>query len=118
MAEYIDREKLIPDRCYYEPYGYEAISCDQIFHEDIADVIEREKINKAIEEIKAEIKENAEMQSDGEWYLNEKWIMEIIDKHISRNTRNCKSCLHSKDGECAFTEECHLCMYDNQHISN
>lgn len=51
MAEYIDREKLIPDRCYYEPYGYEAISCEQIFHEDVADVVEREKIDKAIEEI-------------------------------------------------------------------
>lgn len=52
MAEYIDREKLIPDRCYYEPYGYEAISCEQIFHEDVANVVEREKIDKAIAEIK------------------------------------------------------------------
>ena len=43
MAEYVDREKLIPDRCYYEPYGYEAVSCEQIFHEDTADVVERER---------------------------------------------------------------------------
>ena len=35
-----------------------------------------------VEGIKSEIHENAEMQSDGEWYLNEKWIMEIIDKHM------------------------------------
>ena len=47
MAEYIDREKLIPDRCYYEPDGYEAVSCVQIFHEEVVDVIEKEKI-KAI----------------------------------------------------------------------
>lgn len=43
MGEYVDREKLIPDRCYYEPYGYDAVSCEQIFHEDTADVVEREK---------------------------------------------------------------------------
>ena len=51
MAEYIDREKLIPDRCYYEPDGYEAVSCEQIFHEEVADVVEREKIDKAIKKI-------------------------------------------------------------------
>lgn len=51
MPEYIDRNKLIPDRCYYEPDGYEAVSCEQIFHEGVADVVEREKINNAIDKI-------------------------------------------------------------------
>jgi hypothetical protein len=35
--EYIDRLKLIPDRCIG------AVSLDQIFHEEVADVVEREK---------------------------------------------------------------------------
>ena len=49
MAEYIDREKLIPDRCYYEPDRYEAVSCDQIFHDEVADVIEKEKIKEILD---------------------------------------------------------------------
>lgn len=39
--EYIDRLKLIPDRCDYDDLG--AVSVDQIFHEEVADVVEREK---------------------------------------------------------------------------
>lgn len=35
-----------------------------------------------LDKIIAEIHENAEMKSDGEWYLNEKWIMQIIDKYM------------------------------------
>ena len=29
--------------------------------------------------------------------------------------RACKSCVYSKDGKCAGTEECHLCMWENQY---
>jgi len=39
--EYIDRLKLIPDRCDYDDLV--AVSVDQIFHEEVADVVEREK---------------------------------------------------------------------------
>lgn len=41
IPEYIDRLKLIPDRCDYDDLG--AVSVDQIFHEEVADVVEREK---------------------------------------------------------------------------
>jgi len=82
MAEYIDREKLIPDRCYCEPDGYEAISCDQIFHEDIAEVIEREKINKALLEMERE--ENSEFWNktfrDGI-----KYALEILKRNIGES---------------------------------
>jgi hypothetical protein len=37
IPEYIDRLKLIPDR------GLGAVSVDQIFHEEVADVVAREK---------------------------------------------------------------------------
>jgi hypothetical protein len=41
IPEYIDRLKLIPDRCDYDDLG--AVSVDQIFHEEVADVVERGK---------------------------------------------------------------------------
>lgn len=41
VPEYIDRLKLVPDRCNYDEGG--AVSVDQIFHEEFADVVEREK---------------------------------------------------------------------------
>lgn len=41
VPEYIDRLKLVPDRCDYDELG--AVSVDQIFHEEVADVVEREK---------------------------------------------------------------------------
>lgn len=79
MAEYIDREKLIPDRCYNEPEGYDAVSVDQIFHEDIADVIEREKIDSAI--LIMEREQNSEFWNrtfrDGIGYA-----LEILKKNI------------------------------------
>ena len=31
-------------------------------------------------------------------------------------TRDCKTCGHSNDGKCAFTEECHECMWVNKYI--
>ena len=36
-----------------------------------------------IEDIKAEIHETAEIHEDGNYYLRDEWIGEIIDKHIS-----------------------------------
>ena len=44
--------------------------------------------NDLIEALKSEIRANAEYHEDGEWYLNEKWIIEILDKHISGKENN------------------------------
>lgn len=84
MAEYIDREKLIPDRCYHEPYGYEAVSCEQIFHEDAADVIERSKINKAIKEMEIHIKCNTDQRTGKVNILGQGQIMmlDILKRNI------------------------------------
>lgn len=73
MAEYIDREKLIPDRCYHEPEGYEAVSIDQIFHEDIADVVERAKILDFIEDNRP-----TDIQTD--WEMGCAYICDEIEK--------------------------------------
>lgn len=29
--------------------------------------------------------------------------------------RNCESCKHSNNGRCAYTEECHECMWENKY---
>lgn len=31
-------------------------------------------------------------------------------------TRDCKTCGHSNNGKCAYTEECHECMWVNKYI--
>ena len=53
MAEYIDRTQLEPDTEWSEyEDGFISYSQSQINSSPIADVIEREMVNKAIEEIK------------------------------------------------------------------
>lgn len=42
------------------------------------------KLLSDVDDIKAELHENAEMHSDGDYYLREEWIDEIIDKHIGK----------------------------------
>ena len=37
---------------------------------------------------------------------------------LESEVRNCETCIHSDEGKCAFSEECHLCMWENQHESN
>lgn len=45
---------------------------------------------------------------------NIKALEEYIEWHESKE-RNCKDCKHSDNGECAFTEECHECMWLNKY---
>lgn len=32
-----------------------------------------------------------------------------------QKSRECASCKHSNNGECAYTEECHKCMWESQY---
>lgn len=72
----------------------------------------------AIEDIKAEInrKANSGQWSDATVYGMKK-ALAIIDKHTSMNERDCETCENSNNSKCAGTEECHLCMWENQHTS-
>lgn len=59
-------------------------------HEQVAEWLKELKALKdrptkeVIEDIRSELHENAEMHMDGEWYLRDKWINEIIDKHMAK----------------------------------
>lgn len=41
--------------------------------------------------------------------------LENYIKMLEQQSRDCKTCKHSKDGKCAYTEECHTCMWENQY---
>lgn len=43
------------------------------------------------------------------------WNAEYKEPTTKNDIRACKSCVYSKDGKCAGTEECHLCMWKNQY---
>ena len=74
--------------------------------------------DSVIEDIKAEIDKIYERENSSFDCLNAlDELKEFIDKHISGEKRDCKTCKYQKDGHCGYTEECHLCMFDNQHIS-
>lgn len=34
---------------------------------------------------------------------------------LEQQSRDCKSCKHSNNGKCAYTEECHECMWENKY---
>lgn len=34
---------------------------------------------------------------------------------LERQLRNCKTCKHSNNGNCAYTEKCHECMWDSKY---
>ena len=85
MAEYIDREKILSKvknnyiedaKNGYDYYDY--LLQDDLMSEPTADVIERSKINKAIEEI---ISLRKEYPND-DYYDGKYKVLEIIKKHI------------------------------------
>lgn len=47
------------------------------------------------------------------------WIDNFINVQPSvdpeQKSRECASCKHSNNGECAYTEECHKCMWESQY---
>ena len=47
----------------------------------IVDKVVKDSINEVLDEIRAELHETAEMHEDGDYYLREEWIDEIIDDY-------------------------------------
>jgi hypothetical protein len=97
MAEYVNRYKLVKElECgiragnYEKGYdGYAHINSiddcvDTVKDFDKADVVEREKINKAIEELKAEKGEIACLFDD-DWDDGLELILEILKRNIGES---------------------------------
>lgn len=40
-------------------------------------------------------------------------VVKVIESQLQQ--RNCESCKHSNNGRCAYTEECHECMWENKY---
>lgn len=94
MAEYVNRDKLVREldcgiRAGNYEDGYEKYmhindmdDCvDTVKYFDKADVVEREKINKAIEELKREI-ENIAVAFDDDWDDGLELILDILKRNI------------------------------------
>ena len=47
----------------------------------IVDKLVKDSINDVLDKIRVEIHATAEMHEDGDYYLRDKWIDEIIDKY-------------------------------------
>ena len=47
-----------------------------------------------LEKIKEELHATAEMHEDGDYYLRDKWVDEILDKYAKR--QKCDTCYHNK----------------------
>ena len=79
MAEYIDRTQLEPDTEWSDyDDGFVSYSQSQIRSMPKADVVEREKVNKAIEEI-----EYLRAQYRNDTYYDCKHeVLEILRKHL------------------------------------
>lgn len=46
------------------------------------------------------------------FYELQEWMTVCIE---AENKRDCKTCIHSDNGKCAYTEECHECMWESQY---
>lgn len=42
-------------------------------------------------------------------------VCQLAIKALEQQTRDCKTCKRSNNGECAFTEECHECMWKSKY---
>ena len=41
--------------------------------------------------------------------------VDLAIKALEQEPRDCKSCKHSDNGKCAYTEECHECMWESKY---
>ena len=84
MAEYIDRTELEPDTEWSEYYDdYISYSQSQINSLPTADVIERSKIDKAIEDINTEMSYgSARFMQETMYHKGLKRALEILKKNI------------------------------------
>lgn len=64
-------------------YGHETEAYeDTMFALDMAiDLMKQEPKADILNEIKTELLDNAEMHEDGDYYIRDKWVSEIIDKY-------------------------------------
>lgn len=41
--------------------------------------------------------------------------LDMAIKALEQQKRECKTCIHSDNGNCAYTEECHECMWESKY---
>lgn len=77
-----------------------------------------EALEKIWDEIRALPDINPDYPMDKTIHISRYGVQEIIYKQLAElkgeETKDCKTCFYSKNGKCAYTEECHECMWNNK----
>lgn len=79
-----------------------AIDCDRKIAEEQGKIIGAEHMMQTISELLS-----IEYESQGKY--------EPQESEEEQYSRDCKTCKHSNNGKCAYTEECHECMWESQY---
>ena len=130
MDHYISREKTIEaiktdlSQFVYDEYGNMTALGVRLIHrignitgcEPFGNLIDRDELVKDIE---GKIERGGRTSSD----VIAKGVLEVFLDYIrnfpsakpEQKGRKCASCKHSNNGECAYTEECHKCMWESQY---
>ena len=85
------KSNLIPITRIYDIYPKYTYSndvkkfMDEIVDIDRAIVFTKADIVDMLDKIRADLHYNAEMHEDGNWYLMDKWVDEILDKYKAKD---------------------------------
>lgn len=79
------------------------------------DLISRQAVINLIRRCNSALEEPRIFNSHNSGNLFECYITELPSVNPQEIIRDCTSCRWSKDGCCAGTEECHLCMWESQY---
>lgn len=84
--------------------------------EPCEDCISRQAVNKLVDELARAISdEKCHIQRGRNYGRIIRDILELPSVEPEQKGRDCASCKHSNNGECAYTEECHKCMWESQY---
>lgn len=130
MDHYISREKTIEaiktdlSQFIYDEYGNMTALGVRLIHRignitgvaPFGNLIDRDELVKDIED---QTERGGRTSSD----VITKGVLEVFLDYIrnfpsakpEQKGRDCASCKHSNNGECAYTEECHKCMWESQY---
>lgn len=95
----------------------------EVFLDYIRNFPSAKPVNETVEHEKGDLISREDTIADlhtadipDEWMA---WIEHFVNVQPSvtpeQKGRDCASCKHSNNGECAYTEECHKCMWESQY---
>lgn len=130
MDHYISREKTIEaiktdlSQFVYDEYGNMTALGVRLIHrignitggEPFGNLIDRDELVKDIEgQTERDGRTSSDVITKGVLEVFLDYIRNFPSARPEQKGRECASCKHSNNGECAYTEECHKCMWESQY---